>query len=249
MNRYGLIGYPLSHSFSKNYFTKKFEEEGLEDHCYELFSIQSIDEIKDVLKAYPDLKGLNVTIPYKQLVLQYLDDSSNIPQGLSACNCIKIVKGKLYGYNTDVVGFERSVIPDLKQHQNKALILGNGGATEAVKYVFAKNNIEYKIVSRQLHDGSHLTYKELTNEIIKDYLIIVNTTPLGMYPNIDSCPNIPYNSITPEHYLFDLTYNPEKTLFLQKGEEKGATIQNGSGMLVIQAEESWNIWSARVFNR
>jgi shikimate dehydrogenase len=244
MNRYGLIGYPLSHSFSKNYFTKKFEEEGLTDHCYELFPIKSIDEIRDILKENPDLKGLNVTIPYKQLVLQYLDDSTNLPKELSACNCIKIINGKLYGYNTDVIGFERSLIPNLKPNQNKALILGNGGATAAVKYVFDKNNIECKIVSRKLHDGSELTYQELTKDIIKEHLIIVNTTPLGMYPQLDACPDIPYDAITADHYLFDLTYNPEKTLFLQKGEEKGATIQNGSAMLVIQAEESWNIWQA-----
>ncbi len=244
MQRYGLIGYPLSHSFSKNYFTKKFEEEGLADHFYELFPITSIEGLSDILQTYPDLKGLNVTIPYKQLVLPYLDNSDNIPRSLGACNCIKIIDGKLYGYNTDVIGFERSIIPHLKAHQNKALILGNGGATAAVKYVFDKNNIDCKIVSRQLHDGSDLTYEELTEAIIKEHSIIVNTTPLGMYPQVDNCPGIPYDAITPNHYLFDLTYNPEKTLFLKKGEERGAAIQNGSAMLVIQAEESWNIWSA-----
>src|SRR5882757_662518 len=158
MELYGLIGYPLSHSFSKGFFTEKFEKEGLKDHFYELFSIESIYEIQDILKKYPDLKGLNVTIPYKQLVLRHLYSTANIPQGLRACNCINIIDGKLYGYNTDVIGFERSIIPNLKSFQNKALILGNGGATAAVKYVFGKNNIEYKIVSRKLHDGSEFTY-------------------------------------------------------------------------------------------
>jgi shikimate dehydrogenase len=244
MHRYGLIGYPLSHSFSKNYFTKKFEKEGLTDHCYELFPITSIEGIRDILQTYPDLEGLNVTIPYKQLVLPYLDNSDHIPAALGACNCIKIINGKLHGYNTDVIGFERSIIPNLQEHQNKALILGNGGATAAVKYVFDKNNIDCKIVSRQLHNHSNLTYKDITPQIIKEHLVIVNTTPLGMYPLVDDCPDIAYDAITSGHYLFDLTYNPEKTLFLKKGEERDAAIQNGSAMLVIQAEESWNIWSA-----
>ena len=245
MHRYGLIGYPLSHSFSKKYFTEKFEREGLSDHRYELFPIASITEIKNILSSNADLLGLNVTIPYKQSVLSYLSDTSAIPAGLQACNCIHIVDGKLIGYNTDVIGFEKCFMPHVKSFQNEALILGNGGATEAVKYVFQKNKIEYKVVSRIMHDGSDLTYNDLDENIIAKYQIIVNTTPLGMYPNVDACPDIPYQAITKDHYLFDLTYNPAKTLFLQKGEEQGATIQNGAQMLVIQAEESWNIWKKK----
>ncbi len=241
---YGLIGYPLSHSFSKEFFRNKFEKEGLTEYAYQLFPIETIEAITSIL-ALPNIKGLNVTIPYKQDVLKYLYDSSLLPAGLNACNCIKIIEGKTYGYNTDVPGFEQTIIPYLQSYHNKALILGNGGATEAVKYVFAKKNIAYKVVSRKLHNGSDLTYDDLDEAVLSEHLIIVNTTPLGMYPNVDSCPAIPYGFIGQNHFLFDLTYNPEKTLFLRKGEERGATIKNGAGMLMIQAEESWKIWTTQ----
>lgn len=242
MHVYGLVGYPLHHSFSEKYFSEKFKEEKLYSVEYQLFPIKDISEIRQLLEI-PDLKGLNVTIPYKQVVLNYLHDNSNIPHQLDACNCIKIIDGKTYGYNTDVIGFEQSLIPYLKAFQNKALILGNGGAAEAVKYVFRKNHISYKIVSRTIHKDSDLTYQDLTNDIITHHSIIVNTTPLGMYPYINNCPDIPYSSITREHCLFDLVYNPFPTLFLQKGEQQGATIKNGMEMLTIQAEESWKIWN------
>jgi len=241
MKLYGLIGYPLSHSFSKGFFTEKFAKEGLEDIAYELFPIASIEAI-EVLLGNPDLKGLNVTIPYKEKVLPYLSDVSNIPAGLNACNCIRITDGKTYGYNTDVTGFENAIIPHLKPHQRTALILGNGGAAKAVKYAFEKNNIAYKMVSRTT-GSDMLTYAELTADIINEHLIIVNTTPLGMYPNIDDCPGIPYHAIGKDHYLFDLTYNPAETLFLKKGAAQGATVQNGLQMLITQAEESWRIWN------
>jgi shikimate dehydrogenase len=243
MRQFGLIGYPLSHSFSQKYFEGKFEKEGLTECHYELFPIKSIYELTEIVKKYPELEGLNVTIPYKQVVLKYLHSTENIPDGLRACNCIKIDKGILSGYNTDVIGFEKSFIPLLKTYHTRALILGNGGATAAVIFVLKKLNIGFDIVSRKIHNGSSFTYKEIDEKIMSENLIIINTTPLGMYPNNDKCPDIPYQFITEKHFLYDLIYNPGKTLFLQKGEERGATIKNGEEMLVLQAEESWRIWN------
>jgi shikimate dehydrogenase len=241
MNRFGLIGYPLGHSFSKKYFTAKFEQEGIKD-VFELFPIESIDKLPELINNYPDLKGLSVTIPYKQSVYQYLDAVS-IPNGINACNSIKIENGKLIGYNTDWIGFEKSFIELLQPHHKKALVLGNGGATEAVVFVLKKLNIEYNIVSRKIHGDSSLTYADITSEMINQVQVIINTTPLGTYPDMNICPNILYECLTPQHYLFDLVYNPSKTLFLQKGEEQGALIKNGYDMLAIQAEASWKIWN------
>jgi shikimate dehydrogenase len=243
MRVYGIIGYPLGHSFSQKYFTEKFAKESITDCSYEMFPIQDIAELKNIIAGNPNLCGLNVTIPHKQSALALLDDSTNLPQGLNACNCIKINNGKLIGYNTDVTGFEQSLLPQLKSHHTSALILGNGGAAEAVKFVLHKLNIQYKVVSRKLHDGYDLTYADLNEAAIKAHTLIINTTPLGTSPNVNECAAIPYQYLTPQHFLFDLVYNPAKTLFLQKGEEQGAAIQNGYDMLVIQAEESWRIWS------
>jgi shikimate dehydrogenase len=243
MKLYGIIGYPLAHSFSQKYFTEKFQKEGITDCIYKTYPIQSIDEISELIKQNPDLHGLNITIPYKQQILHHLNTTKNIPDGLTACNCIRIADGKTSGYNTDIIGFERSLLPQLKDYHNSALILGNGGAAEAVKFVLQKLNIAYKIVSRKIHDSAELTYAELNETIVKENLLIINTTPLGTFPDIDECPNLPYRFLTPRHLLYDLIYNPEKTFFLQKGQEQGATIKNGYEMLVIQAEESWKIWS------
>lgn len=243
MKGYGLIGYPLGHSFSKKYFTDKFSKEGITDCEYDNFSIPDIKELKDILSDHSELCGFNITIPHKQAVISFLDDSSNLPEGLTACNCVKIEDGKLIGYNTDVAGFEQSLSPLLNSNHKKALILGNGGAAEAVKFVLNKLQIGFKVVSRRLHDGTNLTYKDLDENILKDHLLIVNTTPLGTFPKVEECPDIPYQFLTANHYLFDLVYNPAKTLFLQKGEERGAIIKNGSDMLQIQAEESWKIWN------
>jgi shikimate dehydrogenase len=243
MKRYGLIGYPLSHSFSKKYFEDKFQREGIADCAYELFSIASIDELSGLLSAHPDLKGLNVTIPYKQLVLPYLTDISHLPERLLACNCIKIEDGALTGYNTDFTGFEKSFTPKLQSHHTKALLLGSGGAAAAVAYVLRKSGIAYKLVSRTPGNGDALTYDEVDEAVIASHPVIINTTPLGMYPHVNEAPQLPYNAITPKHYLFDLHYNPAKTVFLQKGEERGAAIKNGQEMLVLQAEESWRIWN------
>ena len=243
MRLFGLIGYPLSHSFSKKYFTEKFEKEGLTDCNYELFPIPSIDKLPEILKNYPELEGLNVTVPFKHLVLSYLHSVAGIPGELKACNCIKIEGGKLSGYNTDYIGFEKSFTPLLKSYHKKALLLGNGGATAAVKFILKKLKIDFDIVSRTIHDGATLTYKDIDDKSIKQNTIIINTTPLGMYPDADGCPDIPYQFISDEHLLYDLVYNPAKTLFLQRGEERGATIKNGGEMLVLQAEESWRIWN------
>ena len=243
MNRFGLIGYPLGHSFSKKYFTEKFEKEGIKDSIFELFPIESIDKLPELINTYPDLKGLSVTIPYKQSVYQYLN-AVNIPAGINACNSIKIENGKLTGYNTDYIGFEKSFTELLQPRHKKALVLGNGGATEAVVYVLNKLNIEYRIVSRKIHGSSTLTYSDVNEDLIKEYTVIINSTPLGTYPDINNCADIPYQYLSPSHYLFDLVYNPSKTLFLQKGEERGAAIKNGYDMLAIQAEASWAIWNS-----
>jgi shikimate dehydrogenase len=248
MRVYGIIGYPLGHSFSQKYFTEKFVREGIADCSYQMFSLPDIAELKNIIANTPNLCGLNVTIPHKQSVLTFLDDTSKLPQGLQACNCIKISNGKLVGYNTDVIGFEQSLLPKLKPHHTHALILGNGGAAEAVKFVLQKLNINYKIVSRKFHHSSHLTYIDVNKQILKEHTLIINTTPLGTSPNINECPAIPYQYLTAQHFLFDLVYNPAKTLFLQKGEGQGAATQNGYDMLLIQAEESWRIWNEGILD-
>ncbi len=243
MRIFGIIGYPLDHSFSQKYFTDKFQREEINDCIYKTFLIKNIDELKGILERSPQPEGLNVTIPHKQSVLSLLDDSSNIPSELNACNCIKIIDGKLFGYNTDVIGFERSLLPLLKDHHTQALILGNGGAAEAVKYVLQKLNINYRIVNRRIHKDAQLTYADLDENIIKENTLIINTTPVGTFPALFQCPEIPYQYLTSKHLLYDLVYNPEKTLFLINGEKQGAAIKNGYEMLVLQAEESWRIWN------
>lgn len=244
MRLFGLIGYPLSHSFSKKYFTEKFEKEGIKDCVYEIFSIPTIDELTNILAGNPALAGINVTIPYKEKVLPFLHESSVVVQKVGACNCIRIIDGKLYGHNTDVIGFEETLAEKLLPHHTKALVLGSGGASKAVRYVLEKNGIQFLVVSRDGYLPGFITYEEITESLLKEYTLVINTTPLGMQPHTEYCPSIPYFALTSQHYLYDLIYNPAKTLFLQKGEKQGATIQNGAQMLVIQAEESWNIWNA-----
>jgi shikimate dehydrogenase len=243
MRRFGLIGFPLEHSFSKNYFTDKFIREGIQDCTYDNFPIESIQGLVEVLKQHPDLMGLNVTIPYKQEIMRRLNSVARMPEGLYACNCIKIVDGKLLGYNTDVIGFEKSLTPLLKSHHTKALVLGNGGAAVAVIYVLKKLGIAFQVVSRTIHHGSTLTYQDLNAAIIQENLFIINTTPLGMFPHVDASPEIPYEFLTPQHLCYDLIYNPETTQFLRKAASMGATIKNGLEMLELQAEESWRIWN------
>lgn len=242
MKRYGLIGRTLTHSFSKSYFAKKFAEQGIADSVYDNFELKTIEEFPALFSSYPDLKGLNVTIPYKEEVISYLTSMNDVVKEIGACNCIK-VKGKdLMGYNTDVVGFRNSLEPKLKPHHKKALILGTGGAAKAIRYVLQQLGIEYALVSRR-KKFNELGYEDLGEDVLADYHLIINTTPLGMYPNVDADPDIPYEYITPKHFLFDIIYNPEKTKFLCEGEKRGAQICNGYEMLIGQAEESWRCWS------
>lgn len=243
MRLFGLIGKPLTHSFSKQYFTEKFAKAGITGCRYELFPLNAATELRPLIAAHPELEGINVTIPYKKDVIALLDDRSGIPEGLDACNCIRIRQGKLYGFNTDHVGFEKSFTPALRPVHQQALVLGNGGATAAVLYVLRRLGIRYEVVSRELHAGSTLTYQDLDAARLRSHTVIINTTPLGMHPAIDNCPHIPYEYLTPDHYLYDLVYNPAETLFLKKGKEHGAAVCNGADMLVIQAEESWKIWN------
>ena len=244
MKLYGLIGYPLGHSFSKKYFTEKFQKEQLEDCAYELFPIPLIKNISSIINSHPDLRGLNVTIPYKEQVLEYVSETTPAVKEIGAANTIKIQGNKLIAYNTDVIGFEISFVKYLKHSHKKALVLGTGGSSKAVQYVLRKLGIDFLIVTRseKLKAGI-INYSMIDEAIINDHTIIINCTPVGLYPNIDECPQIPYQFISKEHYLFDLIYTPEKTLFLKKGEEKGAVIENGYEMLIIQAEESWKIWN------
>ena len=242
MRQFGLIGYPLSHSFSKKYFTEKFETENLPGCSYDNYAIPSIAELPGILKDHPLLEGLNITIPYKEQVIPFLSEASSVVKEIGACNCIKINRGRLMGYNTDVTGFELSLKTNLAPHHTKALILGSGGAAKAVEHVLRKLAVHYRYVSRNGLQGN-LSYEQVTPALLNEFTLIINTTPLGMYPDVDSLPPIPYHAIGSSHYLFDLVYNPEKTLFLQKGQERGAVVKNGQDMLVIQAEESWKIWN------
>ena len=240
---YGLIGYPLSHSFSKRYFTEKFIREEKAGHFYELFPLETIEALPDLLKQLPQLKGLNVTIPYKEMVIPFLDEIDAAAKSIGAVNTIKISNGKLKGFNTDVYGFEKSLLNISEEALPKqALILGTGGAAKAVKYALAQSGIVASYVSRK--SGTDvLTYQDLNQDTLEKYKLIVNTTPLGMSPNIDSFPNIPYHYIGENHLCFDLVYNPEATLFLQKAQQRGAYILNGLEMLHLQAEKSWEIWT------
>lgn len=242
---FGLIGYPLSHSFSQKYFTAKFEKEGIDDAVFHAFSIPSINDLRDVLSNHPSLKGFAITIPYKREVMPFLHHASVDVVKMNACNCVQIKNGQLFGYNTDAIGFEQSFIKLLKPHHKKALILGTGGASSAVAFALQKLQIDYKFVSRIKDEARGvLSYNDFNETIFSECTIIINCTPLGTYPRIDETPNIPYNLLSDQHYLFDLVYNPVKTKFLALGEEHGATIQNGYEMLVLQAEENWHIWNS-----
>jgi shikimate dehydrogenase len=243
MRRYGLIGYPLTHSFSQKYFTEKFVREGIQGCVYENFPIKSIEELPAVL-ADAGLCGLNVTIPYKEQVLSFLGARSAVVEAIGACNCIRIEGGRLTGHNTDVVGFEQSLLPKLGSHHRQALVLGTGGASKAVVYVLGKLGIAYRRVTRRPKAGSgDLGYDQVDAAVMAGHTLVVNTTPLGMFPKVEEAPELPYEAVGPEHYLFDLVYNPARTLFLQRGEARGAVVENGHEMLLLQAEESWRIWN------
>lgn len=244
MKQYGLIGYPLGHSFSKRFFTEKFTNEQI-DAQYESYSIEKIDLIRSLISD-PNLSGLNVTIPYKEQVIPYLNELDSEAKAIGAVNVIKFTRTenelRLIGYNSDAIGFETSLRPYLKPNHKRALILGTGGASKAIRYVLNKLGLETTYVSRTPAEGQ-LSYDDLNPECMHSYTLIVNASPLGTFPNIDQCPNIPYHLLTPEHLLFDVVYNPAETLFLKKGREMGATGLNGEQMLVEQALAAWKIWN------
>lgn len=244
MQQYGLIGYPLTHSFSEQYFAKKFEREALINCNYQLFPLQSLQAFNDLLQAHPNLRGLNVTIPYKVNILDLVDDLDETAQAIGAVNTLCIGK-RITGYNTDVHGFKHALLPLLSLAQNKALVLGNGGAAKAVCYAFRQLGIEYTVVSRQA-SAAVLSYDDLSPSIMQSHLLIVNCTPLGTYPGVDTCPALAYELLSPNHLLYDLVYNPAQSLFLRKGKAQGASIKNGLEMLELQAEKSWQIWQEQV---
>ncbi|MDG2330086.1 MAG: shikimate dehydrogenase [Flavobacteriales bacterium] len=237
---YGLIGTSLSHSFSKDYFTQKFDSLKL-PHEYLNFELNSIHEIKDLIETQKDLRGLNVTIPFKESIIPHLDEIDPIAAQIGAVNTVSITDGKLKGFNTDAFGFKQLIKPFFKGHHERALILGSGGASKAVRFVLEDLGVECNTVSRN-PDTTQLNYNQLNNHILNAYLLIVNATPLGMFPTINACPNIPYDLLSERHLLIDLIYNPSKTTFMQKGELRNATVINGTTMLHQQAERSWSIW-------
>ncbi len=241
MRRFGLIGFPLTHSFSQKYFTEKFAQLGLTDCVYENYSLKEIGELKIILQNQ-GLSGFNITIPYKKQALSFLSEASEVVTAIGACNCVQIKNGELTGFNTDVFGFEQSLLPFLQPHHTKALVLGTGGASAAVTYVLEKLGLTIQFVSREATSDS-ISYQMLDESILFSHTLIINTSPVGMYPNVDESPNIPYQFINSRHHLYDLIYNPAATKFLTKGKAQGATIQNGEEMLVLQAEESWRIWN------
>jgi len=239
LRKFGLIGYPLSHSFSPKYFAEKFNKEGISDCQYDLLEIPTIKDVKELLDG--SVEGINVTIPYKEQVIPYLTALDPEAEVIGAVNTIKITGGEITGYNSDIYGFEHSLLELLNDDQpTGALILGTGGASKAVKYVLDKLGIGYKVVSRSTGD---LIYDELNVDIMKTYQLIINTTPLGTYPNIHQKPDLPYDSLSAGHFLFDLTYNPRITAFMQEGIDRGAKTLNGYRMLELQAEKSWAIWN------
>ena len=247
MTTYGLIGYPLGHSFSRKFFTEKFEKEGI-DAQYLNFEIPSIEEFPEVIKNHPELRGLNVTIPYKQQVMQYLDDISEEAKAIGAVNVVKCqlstvnCQPHLTGYNSDVIGFVESIQTLLQPHHKKALILGTGGASKAIRYGLEKKlGIETLFVSRSAREGM-ITYEEVTAEVLKEYEVIVNCSPVGMFPHVDECPALPYEAMNENNLLYDLVYNPLETLFMKKGAAQGATVKNGLEMLHLQAIASWEFW-------
>lgn len=239
---YGIIGYPLGHSFSAGYFTQKFARLGI-NATYAAFPIEHISQLPALLQTHPNLRGLNVTIPYKQSVITYLDAVDPVAQQVGAVNCIAFTHSIKKGYNTDITGFRNSLLPLLQPHHRQALILGTGGAAKAVAYVLDHEGIDYTQVARTPSPNC-ITYDELTPDVIATHLLIINTTPLGMHPNINACPAIPYSAITPAHLAYDLVYNPAETKFLSLAAAQGAVIKNGLEMLHLQAEAAWHIWNS-----
>ena len=248
MDKYGLIGYPLGHSFSISYFNQKFADEGI-NATYENFEIPSIDELPEIIDRYPNLRGLNVTIPYKEKVIPFLDSISPEARAIGAVNVIRVVHQKnktlLKGYNSDVIGFTQSIEPmlDPKWHK-KALILGTGGASKAINYGLKSLGIEPVFVSRYERPDT-IQYQNITPDVVREYNVIVNCTPVGMYPHTDECPLLPYEAMDQHTILYDLIYNPDQTLFMRNGAKYGAEVKNGLEMLLLQAFASWEFWHER----
>ncbi|MBQ8712533.1 MAG: shikimate dehydrogenase [Prevotella sp.] len=247
MEKYGLIGYPLGHSFSIGYHNQRFADEGI-NATYVNFEIPTIEELNEVLSQNPELKGLNVTIPYKEKVMEYLDYISPEARAIGAVNVIRVVHdGKkilLRGYNSDVIGFTQSIEPMLERYHKKALVLGTGGASKAVAYGLKSLGIESVFVSRYERPGT-IQYESITPDVVHEYQVIVNCTPLGMFPKIDTCPTLPYEALDEHNILYDLIYNPDETLFMKKGAEHGAAVKNGLEMLLLQAFASWEFWQGK----
>lgn len=243
MRNFGLIGYPLSHSFSKRYFGEKFKREGIGDCIYENYPLADIADFRELVRALPALEGLNVTIPYKQAVIPLIDGLDPAASEIGAVNTIRFHAGKATGYNTDVIGFERSLTPLLSGQHRAALVLGTGGASRAVTYALRHLGIAYRLVSRKTAGPEILDYGSLDRDILATHTLIINTTPVGTSPDVDHAPAIPYGFLGSGHLLYDLVYNPSETLFLRRGKERGALTKNGYQMLELQAEASWDIWN------
>lgn len=244
MKEYGLVGFPLSHSFSRKYFTEKFRAERITDSVYELFELSDINQFPELVRRRPNLCGLNVTIPYKQVVIPFLDELEPVAAGIGAVNVIKFQKGQLIGHNSDYQGFMQSLqqfFPDCTQAQ--ALVLGTGGASKAVTAALDYLQVAYKLVSRTPAPGQ-LSYEQLTPSVINAHLLLINTTPVGTYPDVAACPPLVYEALSRQHYLYDLVYNPSETEFLKRGREAGAQTKNGYDMLCRQAEVAWQIWNS-----
>jgi shikimate dehydrogenase len=242
-HRFGLVGKDISYSFSKGYFTEKFEQLGLSNHSYENFDLEEITAFKNI-NTQKDISGLNVTIPYKEAIIPYLDKLDGAAKAIGAVNTIKFTKDGSIGYNTDAYGFKASLAPLLKEYHKKALILGTGGASKAIAFVLMELGIEYQYVSRN-PSKNQLNYSDLKAVHFKEFQVVVNCSPVGTYPNINEKPRIPYSFFNQTHILFDLIYNPQETAFLSSGKEKGATVQNGLPMLKHQAEKAWEIWNSK----
>lgn len=241
MKQYGLIGYPLTHSFSPDFFNKKFKAESI-DAVYNTFPLSTIAAFATLLSEHPNLSGLNVTIPYKTSIIPYLDELSDAAAKIGAVNCIQCTQGRLIGHNTDYIGFAESLKPLLQAKHKSALILGTGGASKAVAYALNTLSIHYQYVSSS--DSSALQYAAINKEILAARQIIINTTPLGMFPEIDACPALPYHLLNENHLVYDLIYNPEQTKCLARAAAQGAQTKNGAEMLYLQAEKSWEIWQS-----
>lgn len=247
MDKYGLIGYPLGHSFSVTYHNQRFADEGI-NAKYVNFEIPNIEQLIEVLSSNPELKGLNVTIPYKEKVMEYLDYISPEARAIGAVNVIRVVhegtKIELRGYNSDVIGFVQSIEPIIESYHKKALVLGTGGASKAICYGLKSLGIEPVLVSRYERPGT-IQYASITPDVVKEYNVIVNCTPLGMFPKTNECPALPYEAMDEKNILYDLIYNPDETLFMRKGAERGAAVKNGLEMLLLQAFASWEFWTGK----